>query len=70
MPDLLTLPMVGFIPTSEFEDDGDKIDPDVSDPSETDAKFEVVATPLPELEPPVSIIFLPYGFSVCPPSAE
>ena len=69
IPALLTLPIVGFIPTSEFADDGDKIDPDVSDPNEAAAKFEVVDTPLPELEPPVSKIFLPYGCNVCPPIA-
>ena len=59
IPDLLILPIVGFIPTNEFAEDGESIDPDVSDPSETEDKFEAVATPLPELEPPVSIIFLP-----------
>ena len=69
IPARLTLPIVGFIPTSEFADDGDKIDPDVSDPNEAAAKFEVVDTPLPELEPPVSKIFLPYGCKVCPPIA-
>ena len=59
MPDLLILPIVGFIPTNELAEDGERIDPDVSEPNETDDKFDVVATPLPELEPPVSIIFLP-----------
>ena len=58
IPDLLTLPIVGFIPTNELAEDGESIDPDVSEPSETEDKFEA-ATPLPELEPPVSIIFLP-----------
>ena len=50
---------MGFIPTNELAEDGESIDPDVSEPSETEDKFEAVATPLPELEPPVSIIFLP-----------
>ena len=59
IPDLLILPIVGFIPTNELAEDGESIDPDVSEPSETEDKFEAVATPLPELEPPVSIIFLP-----------
>ena len=59
IPDLLTLPIVGFIPTNELAEDGESIDPDVSEPKETEDKFEAVATPLPELEPPVSIIFLP-----------
>ena len=31
IPDLLTLPIVGFIPINELADEGDKIDPDVSD---------------------------------------
>ena len=69
IPDLLTWPIVGFIPTSEFDDDGDKIDPEVSDPRETLDRLEAVATPLPELDPPVSRIFLPYGFKVWPPIA-
>ena len=64
IPDLLTEPIVGFIPTREFEDEGDNIDPEVSDPIETELRFDAVATPLPELEPPVSIVFLPYGFNV------
>ena len=59
IPDLLTEPIVGFIPTREFDEAGDNIDPEVSDPIETAVKFEAVATPLPELEPPVSIFFLP-----------
>ena len=64
IPDLLTLPIVGFMPTNELADDGDSIDPDVSEPNDTDDKFDVVATPLPELDPPVSIIIRPYGFKV------
>ena len=59
IPALLIFPIVGFIPTNEFADDGDKIEPDVSDPKETEVKFDAVATPLPELDPPVSIIFRP-----------
>ena len=43
-----TLPIVGFIPTKELAEEGDKIDPDVSDPNETAVKFDVVAAPLPE----------------------
>ena len=64
IPDLLTEPIVGFIPTREFEDEGDNIDPEVSRSIETELRFDAVATPLPELEPPVSNFFLPYGFNV------
>ena len=64
IPDLLTLPIVGFIPTKELAEEGDKIDPDDSDPNETAVKFDAVAAPLPELDPPVSIFFLPYGCKV------
>ena len=59
IPDLLTLPMGGFIPTKELAEEGDKIDPDLSDPEETDVKFDAVAAPLPQLHPPVSLFFLP-----------
>ena len=69
IPDLLTKPMVGFKPTIEFAEEGDKIDPEVSEPKETLEKFAEIAAPLPELEPPESNFFLPYGFKVCPPLA-
>ena len=59
IPVLLTNPIVGFKPTIEFNDAGDNIDPEVSEPKETDEKFEEIATPLPELEPPDSNFFLP-----------
>ena len=36
IPDLLTLPIVGFIPTKELAEEGDKNDPEVSDPKVTD----------------------------------
>ena len=55
-PVLLILPTVGLSPTKEFFDDGDKIDPDVSDPNEAIAKFAAIETPLPELDPPDSQI--------------
>ncbi len=61
--------MVGFKPTIEFNDEGDKIDPDVSDPNATEDKLADIAAPLPELDPPDSNIFLPYGLRVCPPIA-
>ena len=64
IPDLLTKPIVGFKPTIEFAEDGESIDPDVSEPSDTLEKFAEIATPLPELDPPESNFFLPYGFKV------
>ena len=69
IPDLLTRPIVGFRPTMEFAEEGDNIEPDVSEPNETLDKFAEIAAPLPELDPPESKIFLPYGFKVCPPKA-
>ena len=48
----------------EFAEDGDNIDPEVSEPNETLEKFAEIAAPLPELDPPESNIFLPYGFRV------
>tara|TARA_B000000441_G_C21684636_1_gene315680 strand:- start:347 stop:481 length:135 start_codon:yes stop_codon:yes gene_type:complete len=43
---------VGLSPTKEFFDDGDKIEPEVSDPREATAKLAAIETPLPELDPP------------------
>ena len=59
IPDLLILPIVGFKPTKEFLEDGDKIEPEVSDPRDATAKLAAIETPLPELEPPDSNILLP-----------
>jgi hypothetical protein len=69
IPDRLTKPIVGFKPTIEFAEEGDKIDPEVSEPKETLEKFAEMAAPLPELDPPESNFFLAYGFKVCPPLA-
>ena len=69
IPVLLTNPIVGFRPTIEFNEEGDRIEPDVSEPNATDDKFADIATPLPELDPPDSNTFLPYGLRVCPPIA-
>ena len=70
IPLRLTKPIVGFSPTTEFWLAGDKIEPAVSLPIVAAAKLTEVATPLPELEPPVSKTPLPYGFKVWPPTAE
>ena len=57
IPDRLTNPMVGFNPTIELAEDGDKIEPEVSEPIETVEKLAEIAAPLPELEPPESNFF-------------
>ena len=67
IPDLLILPIVGFNPTNEFLDEGDNIEPEVSEPIEAAAKLAAIETPLPELDPPDSKTFRPYGLRVCPP---
>ena len=64
IPVLLTSPIVGFSPTIEFNEEGESIDPEVSEPNETEDKLADIAAPLPELEPPDSKIFLPYGLRV------
>ena len=69
IPDLLIDPTVGFMPTIELREEGERIDPDVSVPNATGAKFDAIATPLPELDPPDSNTLRPYGFNVCPPIA-
>lgn len=50
-PDRLDSPTVGLIPTTEFDDDGQSIEPSVSDPSVTAAMFAAAATPGPALDP-------------------
>jgi hypothetical protein len=51
IPDRLTAPNVGLIPTSPFADDGHTIDPSVSVPTPTAARFAEMADPVPELDP-------------------
>jgi hypothetical protein len=58
-PDRLKLPVVGFRPTTEVADDGESIDPEVSDPTAATAKPAATAAPLPELDPPVLNASLP-----------
>ena len=53
--DRFTNPMVGFNPTIELAfDDGDKIEPEVSEPRNSRKIIAEIAAPLPELEPPES----------------
>src|ERR1041384_2007258 len=50
-PDRLTSPSVGCNPTSELAPDGQTIEPSVSVPTPTAAKFAEIAAPVPELDP-------------------
>jgi hypothetical protein len=47
----LTSPTVGLIPASPFAEDGHTIDPSVSVPIPTTAKFAEMPAPVPELDP-------------------
>ena len=51
IPDRLTRPTVGLIPTTEHTDDGHTIEPFVSVPTATEQRFAATATADPELEP-------------------
>ena len=50
-PDRLVNPTVGLIPTTELRDDGQRMEPSVSDPSVTAAMLAAAATPGPALDP-------------------
>jgi len=54
IPVLLSTPIVGFKPTTEFKLEGYVIEPDVSVPTAATAKLAATATPLPAELPPVS----------------
>src|SRR5512144_1094954 len=66
MPDRLTRPNVGLMPTSPFADDGHTIEPSVSVPTPTAARFAEIDAPVPELEPH-GLRSSTYGFFVWPP---
>ena len=51
IPEPLTRPTVGLIPTIPFRDDGQMIEPSVSVPTATAHRSAATATPEPELEP-------------------
>src|SRR5687767_5939977 len=51
IPDRLTSPTVGLMPTTPFAPDGQTIEPSVSVPTATVARSAAAATPEPELEP-------------------
>ena len=58
IPDLLTSPTVGFIPTIPFTEEGQLTDPLVSVPIATSTSPVATTTPDPELEP--------HGVRICP----
>ena len=66
IPVLLTSPTVGLMPTRPLTFDGETIDPSVSVPTPTAARFAATATPVPELEPE-GLRSRAYGLRVCPP---
>src|SRR5207342_3373125 len=66
IPDRLTSPSVGLIPTSPLHDAGDTMDPSVSVPTATAQKFAAVAPPDPELDPE-GLRSSTYGFRAWPP---
>ena len=52
IPERLTSPFVGRIPTRLLAEDGERIEFTVSVPIPTTAKFAATAAPVPPLEPP------------------
>src|SRR5437868_7268336 len=66
MPVRLTSPTVGLMPTRPFAFDGHTIDPSVSVPTPTAARFAEIAAPVPELDPH-GLRSKTYGLRVCPP---
>ena len=66
IPERLTNPTVGLIPTTPLTEAGHEMEPLVSVPIATETKPAATATADPELEPQ-GFLFSPYGFWVCPP---
>src|ERR1700752_2962384 len=66
IPARLTSPTVGLMPTSEFAEEGQTIEPSVSVPIAAAPRFAAMAAPEPELEPH-GLRSSAYGFLVCPP---
>src|SRR5215469_3723447 len=66
MPLRLTRPTVGLIPARPFADEGQTIEPSVSVPMPTAARFAEMPAPVPELDPD-GFRSSAYGFFVRPP---
>src|SRR5438874_2698881 len=65
-PERLVRPTVGLIPTTLFDEAGQRIEPSVSVPSEAAARLAATATADPELEPQGERSST-YGLRTCPP---
>jgi hypothetical protein len=68
-PLLETKPSVGFSPTIPQIEAGQTMEPSVSVPMPTAAKFAAIAAPVPELDPH-GLRSVIYGFFVCPPRPD
>src|SRR5690606_32444977 len=66
IPDRLTSPTVGLIPTMPLALEGQTMDPSVSVPTAAAARLADTATPLPELDPH-GLRSSTYGFFTWPP---
>src|SRR5256885_5901990 len=66
IPDGLTRPSVGLIPTMPQHVDGETIEPSVSVPIATAQRLAATATPEPELDPD-GVRSRAYGLRHCPP---
>ena len=66
-PRPLTMPMVGFKPTSPLLAAGDRMDPSVSEPTATAQKLAAADAPEPELDPD-GLRCRSYALPVCPPT--
>src|SRR5881628_2496609 len=66
IPERLTNPTVGLMPTMPFAFEGQTIEPSVSVPIAAAQRFAAAAAPEPELEPH-GLRSSAYGFLVCPP---
>ncbi|MNC72334.1 hypothetical protein D3C75_1233710 [compost metagenome] len=58
MPERLSIPTVGLIPTIDPRLPGLRMDPEVSVPTDTVQKLQATATADPALEPPVGVEIL------------
>src|SRR3989442_13095944 len=68
IPERLTRPTVGLIPTRPLAAEGQTIEPSVSVPTPTTARFAEMAAPVPELDPQ-GFRSRTYGFFTWPPRA-
>src|SRR5690606_24233711 len=62
IPSRLARPTVGRTPTSWLYDDGTRIDPPVSVPRPSPARFAATAAPVPPLDPP-AVRLVTYGLA-------